>query len=473
MGWNTIYNTTSFALTQQMSKLTQLQEQTASGMRLLRSSDDPSDVYEALTLREQIQSLQTYQENLDEVVRVQELSHNVLQEVHSGLQTVQQDLTQVISDTYEANGRSLTSQQVDAILEQVLSLANTKSLGRYVMGGTSTTDQPFEAERADGKITSVRYAGASRNLLVPVAPGVTYPGTMVGENVFAQNDRQAPVFTGATGAAAGSATSSVRGDVQLVAEHTLTTFAPGAGLAAGTSSAVGDTILGDHTLTVTVNGADRSIALDGGLPVAFSGTEQDLAVTAANGDVVHVDVSGWSGYTGDVAVTGEGRLSIDGGASYTDLTTFADNLAVTDSSTGRILYVDTTGVLRTGTDYVRIPGTHDVFETLVQLRDVLLNEQDMPQGRQQALLQDGLDALDDVMGVLLSKMTAAGARLQALDTLKNSLQTIENYSSDHSAELEDADVVQVASELARTQTLYEMTLAVAAKRLNISLLDFI
>ena len=39
--------------------------------------------------------------------------------------------------------------------------------------------------------------------------------------------------------------------------------------------------------------------------------------------------------------------------------------------------------------------------------------------------------------------------------------------------LEEADIVQVATDLARTQTLYEMTLTTAGKLLSLSLLDFI
>ncbi len=472
MSWNTIYDNTSFALGQQARRLAELQQQVASGMRMLRSSDSPAEMYRALDLREQVEALGAYQKNLDEVTRTQEISHSLLQEISSSLASTKQELSQVVSDTYSADIRAMIGEKVDATLEQVLSLANTKRLGRSLLGGTRTGTTPFAAQRTNGRITAVDYQGGLEDLLVPVAPGVTYAGTIVGGSVLGEDDRQPPAFTGTTGLAPGTATSNVRGDLYLTAVHTQTTFAGGTGVTAGTSSAADDTVLGGHTLTI-VGGGTKTISLNGGPAVTFDGTETDLAVTGPgpNGVVVHVDMTGWVAFAGDVAITGEGKLTIDGGASYTNLAAFVDNVAVTDSTTSRVLYVDATNVVGTGLEVVRVPGTHDAFGTLINARDVLLNERDL--GQQTAFVSEAMDALDSVMLVLIRKMTGVGARLQAMDTLQGSLETIQIHATNQAASLEDADIVQVASELARTQALYEMTLAVSAKLLRMSLLDFI
>jgi hypothetical protein len=68
------------------------------------------------------------------------------------------------------------------------------------------------------------------------------------------------------------------------------------------------------------------------------------------------------------------RLSIDDGATWVTVPAGGQaNQAVTDSRTGRVLYVDTTGIQSTGTELVRVPGTYDIFGTLISLRDLLLN----------------------------------------------------------------------------------------------------
>ena len=67
-------------------------------------------------------------------------------------------------------------------------------------------------------------------------------------------------------------------------------------------------------------------------------------------------------------------LSIDGGLSTVNTNGTDTNLAVTDSQTGEVLYVDTTGITGTGSDLVRIPGTYDIFNTLITIREVLENQ---------------------------------------------------------------------------------------------------
>ena len=68
------------------------------------------------------------------------------------------------------------------------------------------------------------------------------------------------------------------------------------------------------------------------------------------------------------AVQSAGALSVDDGATTTPLAA-ADNIAVTDSRTGAILYVNGTSVTLTGIEPVAVPGTHDLFSTLIAARE--------------------------------------------------------------------------------------------------------
>ena len=60
-----------------------------------------------------------------------------------------------------------------------------------------------------------------------------------------------------------------------------------------------------------------------------------------------------------------------------------------------------------------------------------------------------------------------------LDTLDKRLETRQAPTAEQAALLEDADIVQAATHLARQQTLYEMTLASLARLLRLSLFDYI
>jgi len=216
--------------------------------------------------------------------------------------------------------------------------------------------------------------------------------TQVGEEVFRSNDRSDPVFLGSTGAAAGTGTASVRGDVWLT-------------------------------------------------------VDQDQ---------------------------GNYRLSIDDGATFVTVPPGgAPNQAVTDSRTGRVLYVDTTKIDKTGVDLVRLPGTNDVFSTLISLRDMLLNARGLDS---QVLLDDVNKCVADVeetRNQLVQANVVIGSQIGFLNTLKQNLENMQFNTQDQTTRLQEADVSQIAIDLSREQVLYQMSLAVAGKLMTTSLLDFI
>jgi flagellar hook-associated protein 3 FlgL len=163
------------------------------------------------------------------------------------------------------------------------------------------------------------------------------------------------------------------------------------------------------------------------------------------------------------------RLSIDGGLSYVTADGSA-NQAVTDSRTGQILYVNTSAITRAGTDLVQVSGTADVFNTLISIRDAILSGN----SEKIAQLQTKADAIfKESQQYIVKSSTWAGAKINGLTSLKDSLESVSADSEDRTAELQDADIAQVSIDLARYQLLYQMSMQVAAKALSQSLLDFI
>ena len=80
---NSIYSNVSFALDLHTEAIARLQEQTATGNRVNRSSDDPSAAYRILGLNSQKRSLENYIDNLTSVVSTLELSSTIIQDMIS------------------------------------------------------------------------------------------------------------------------------------------------------------------------------------------------------------------------------------------------------------------------------------------------------------------------------------------------------------------------------------------------------
>jgi len=480
-GWGAIYNNSTYALRLHTVNLARLQEQIASGLRVIRASDDPASAYRILQMRCQGRSMELYRQNLDRVYQDLEQAHQFLTQISLAVADARESLSQIATSTYGDAHRQILAEEIDSLLQQAVMWANSQHGGRYLFSGATVNTRPYEVEYSDGRMVAVRYRGSQQELPAPVGPGVSYSGVLVGENIFQGHDRQTPVFLGNTGAQPGAGTSSVCGGVWLTITHETTTYEDGGstGIAPGTSSASGDTIIGDsHSLIIDADA--KTIQLDDGQVVSYDLTEinqGNLLLENADGDVVYVDVSNLdAGLTGTVTVgiTATGTLSVDDGASTVALTDFsATNLAVEEAGTGRVLFVNATGITRAGVEPVRVPGTFDVFNALINIRDVLRNVRQLPEAEQTALIDEALSTLDEIHGVLTQEMTTAGARLEALDRLGASLEDLQLAAEQETAILADADVVTVAAELARVQTFYEMTLATASKLLNLSLLDYI
>jgi len=469
-GWGTIYNQTQYSLKTWSESLARLQEQASSGARVVRASDEPGTAYQILSLRDTQNSVTTYTSNINEIQRRYKDADSALQSTQDIVAQVRQLVSQAASGAMPPETRTPIGQQIDAMLEQAVQLANDGSLGSYTFGGADMVNPPYQAVRENGQIVRVDYVGSLQNTQVPVGPGVQYTGTLVGDRIFRSNRPGQITFYGNSGVTPGSGTPSVRGDAWLTLTHDTTSFDSSTGLAAGTSSAADDTILGDHN--ITIDALAKTIKLDNGAAVTFDGSETDLELTNSNGDKVHVDMTAWTGAEGTTTVSATGLASLDDGATTTAITR-TDNLAVTDSRTGQVLYINTTGIQRTGTEPGRVSGSYDLFSELASVRDLLTNTRGLDQATQLKLLSESEGSLQEVSTGVVQGLTLVGGKIQAMDTLQTSLQNVTDNAKSQADQLQDADIISVATELARTQTLYQMTLTSAAKLLQMNLLDYI
>jgi flagellar hook-associated protein 3 FlgL len=387
-----IYDSVSYALQLHSQAIVQLQEQAATGDRVNRASDSPSDAYRILGLASQERSLVGFQDNVTELIGNLEIASTIVADMASELADTRTILTQIVGGVYDVEGQKRIADKLDNTLEQLVSLANTKHANQFLFGGNNTASAPYAVQRDGGQIVEVSYQGSSQARRVDVAAAVDIEGYLVGDEVFRGHARETPVFLGDSGAAAGTGTSNVQGDVWLT--------------------------------------------------VDFNGTNYEV--------------------------------SIDDGATFVTVPVGGDpNQAVTDSRTGRILYVDTTGISQTGVELVRVPGTYDVFSTLISLRDMLLNDRGLPVQELLDYVDEAVAGVEEVRHRLVQAEVSVGSKIGFLDTLKDNLENMQFDTQDEATHLQEADVAQIAIDLSRREILYQMSLSVAGKLMTTSLLDFI
>ena len=168
---------------------------------------------------------------------------------------------------------------------------------------------------------------------------------------------------------------------------------------------------------------------------------------------------------------GNWTLSIDGGPAVNSDGT-QTNLAVTDPS-GQVLYVDTTGITDAGVELVRIPGTYDIFNSLITIRDVLENQQGLSDDQVVETLKNLPNSIEEISKVLVKAEVSIGSKIGFLDDLKQSLNDLRYNAEDEATRLQEADIAQIAIDLSHREVLYEMSLSVAARLMSMSLLNYI
>jgi flagellar hook-associated protein 3 len=476
----TIYQDALIGTRQISDQLTALQAQATTGQKFSKVSDDPTAALSVLTATDQQQRLSAHLDNIQTSTTTLNASVSALQQVSDLFSQAKSIAIEAGNSANDTTSFGAMADQVNGLINQLLSLANTQNNGTFLFGGSAAQTKPYAATLdAQGNAVAVKYQAATSGASAVVADGRQVELYYSGNEVFQPQSRQGAVFVGTTGAAAGTGTDSAVGRATLTVSHTSTSYAPGSGVQAGTSSAAGDTILGpagSHTLTIvdtSGNGSAGTVSLDGGTAVAFTSADTDLRVSNAVGDVVYVDTTAITpNFNSNVAITSNGSLSIDGGATTTPIT-FSANQSVADANTGAVTWVDTTKIQRTGSALVSYPGTSDAFSALISLRDDLNNVNHLNGADQIKAISNDMSELDTASQQVLKAQGTQSAALQSLSSLQDQLQNLQLSTKETISNEGSADITDVVVKLQAYQQSLQLALMSFVQISSTNLLNYL
>jgi len=112
------------------------------------------------------------------------------------------------------------------------------------------------------------------------------------------------------------------------------------------------------------------------------------------------------------------------------------------------------------------PQNVNLFDELQALRTGLLAGDD-------DAIRNTLDRFDDLQGKLVSVRAMLGSRVQGINNATQSIERMNVTNAGLSSSLEDADMAQVMSDLAREETVFRGALASSNKLIQPTLLDFL
>jgi len=469
--------TTDFAisrLNQTAYRLQQAQQQLSTGDRLHRPSDDPLAVRHALLQEDRISRLEASIEATQHTRSRLSQAHVQLRDAHQ-LFVRAREIGLSAQQATDDSERKIFAQEAQGLLDQLVNLANSSDEVGFLFSGTETRTKPFELN-ASG--TNVTYSGTPFATQLHLAGDADRAALAPGDRIFLSANRQDTVIVGNTGIGSGPGVDTAAGVQSLEVVHTSTTYASG-GVAAGTSSTSGDTIIGatgTHTLQLndtSGTGAAGTISLDGGPEIAFTSADTDLRLLGPSGDVVYVDTTSISpGFNGSVDILANGTVSVDGGATTTAID-FSTNQQITNSLDGSIVHLDTSTAQRPGTDDIELAGTSNAFTALIELRDELLSGNSRSSVEQREALGRRLTEIERVEGHLLDEIGAQSVTIENLDQLVTRTEDRQLEQVAAHAETSDADLAAATLELQELLNLQQFTMAAVSQLMQPNLLQFL
>jgi flagellar hook-associated protein 3 FlgL len=488
-----------FRITEGLAKASQ---EIASGKRVNRPSDDPAGIRDALGLRSAINQTKQFGRNID-------FNKLYLSNGDSALDTVGLNLTRARELTLSqvaapgtAQTRTYVKSEISQILSAVLQEANASVKNQYIFSGSRTRTAPFALSGAN----EVDYLGDTRAQAVEIAKGVKVNLNLPGSEVFTADLN--PAVTGATllsnlngGAGIPAGTFSITNRIGASANITvaagmtvnnLISAINSSGLnvtAAINSDKMGLTLTDNNSvvtreLTVADLGGGKTasaLGIVGGFDSNIQGNDLNPTLTATtqlsdlkggNGltlsaiQIVNGSASGTVTLSTAVTVGDVINLINASGFNVTAAINGKGNaLRVTSNNSSTVAVVMESGNGTSAQD-LGIGGGGNIFTTLINLQDAL-GKNDVT--ALHALLKN-LEQGGNTVNNGRATLGAVSRRLDATKTVND--KSAEDFTKGI-AEIEDADLVKSASDLALLQNALQATLSSTARIIQPSLMNFL
>jgi len=159
-------------------RLDRTRAKASSGREITRPSDNPFATARALSLRDTLGGTVQHQRNAKDGMGWQEATEQALDQITQVVHEARALVIQGASDTVDPTSRNAIAAQIDEMVEELKQHGNATYDGRYLFGGTNTTQPPYVLGASDA------YAGNGDSIAREIGPGVSLTINLSGDRVL-------------------------------------------------------------------------------------------------------------------------------------------------------------------------------------------------------------------------------------------------------------------------------------------------
>jgi len=177
----TIYDRINNSLQSTYSDMFNAQEVVSTSKRINKLSDDPVGLVTVLNLRSSISNVEQLGRNVSMGKSWLTASESALTQVNDILTDLKALTVQMSSANTGSDERANAAVVVEQYLDEIISLANSQSGGRYLFAGTNTDAAPFELNGTTGQVD---YNGNTTDFSIKIGNGSNIAVGRVGSEIF-------------------------------------------------------------------------------------------------------------------------------------------------------------------------------------------------------------------------------------------------------------------------------------------------
>ncbi len=183
VGDNFTYQVYETQLSNLQAQMEQTSEEVASGKQVQVPSDNPSSYAQNLqVLAEQSQNTQ-YGKNLSTLQANGSYYDTSVNSIGNILTSIQQLAIEQSSSTVDSDSRTSAADQVNALIQQLATVGNTKVGDTYIFGGTESNNPAYTVDMSTG-VPIVTFAGSATVGQVAVNSSTTVDASISGQSIF-------------------------------------------------------------------------------------------------------------------------------------------------------------------------------------------------------------------------------------------------------------------------------------------------
>jgi flagellar hook-associated protein 3 FlgL len=133
-------------LNNNLNRMDKIQNQMATGKKILKPSDDPVGMAQVLKLTSDITASEQHKKNVDEALSWLETTEMAVTQLKDVMQRVRELTVRGSTGSLADEDKQAIQKEISQLKEQIVTIGNSTFAGRYIFGGYNTMGHPFTVE---------------------------------------------------------------------------------------------------------------------------------------------------------------------------------------------------------------------------------------------------------------------------------------------------------------------------------------